>query len=154
MGKAANCGELAASTQSKPLVRIWRSPFPTSEILLRTMWHVPALDWPDHSQGMLNTSARKPSARNPGLEPFARRRFPDLLSWVERERWLYMPLISDQEWCSSILASAASCQVFTHPAPFRKASSNCCLKTSLDGWLGWCLNISWPILRCWRGREA
>lgn len=84
MEKAASWGELAVSMPSKPLVRIRGGPFPTSEILLRTMWQAPALDCPDKSQGML-TQARKPSARNPGIEPFARRFLPCFAELRERD---------------------------------------------------------------------
>lgn len=111
MGKAANWGEITASRQSKPLVRTWRSPFPTSKVLLRTMRQAPALDWPDNSQGMLDTGQKR-SARNPGTEPFAKK-FSDLLSWAERDGSKCCWLINKGDPQSFQHSASFSCQVST-----------------------------------------
>lgn len=67
-----------------------------------------------------------------------------------------MPLIHQQGWCSAILALSffLSSLHHHHPAPSRKTLSNCCLETSSVGWLGWCPNISCPVLRCWGRRKG
>lgn len=139
--EGSQLGEMAASPQSKPWVRTWRSPFPASQLL-------PAKN---NSQGMLDPSQER-SARNPGQSLCQEALWPIELSWERGGSKCYW-FITKGDSQPSQHPAALSCQV-SPLCPSRKTSNNCCLEISSDGWFGLYPNMSCPILRCWGRRHG